>query len=267
MRDVSLELESLRATGIQNPFEDWQSSIEKTNSSLNAIAGSIDTAQQNADSFKQALPEVTAAQDLQAAYAALSTTQPPDISQAANEQSKLTDDTQTAIDKTLELSSTWDLVKDKIQNSVSSLQQFSIPTARWSGGWLAAGQTATVNELGRESFLSSSGVLSLIRAPQYGQWTPPSSGMVLPAGLTASLEAVGAFDRSHSNAKGMMLQPAAVMPTNRTVSSGASQAVAIRRLQKSIDKLEKAMSSYKPPDVHVNLPGNERLLGVASRIL
>lgn len=267
LQDTTKSLQDLGYTDIKNPFESWQSSVDQTATGINSIASSFGVAGQNAEAFSQSLPDAESAQRLQAAYSSLSTTQPPDISQAANEQSKLTDDTQIAIDKTLELSSTWDLVKDKIQNSVSSLQQFSIPTARWAGGWLAAGQTATVNELGLESFLSSSGVLSLIRAPQYGQWTPPSSGMVLPAGLTARLEAVGAFDHSHGNAKGMLLQPAVVMPTNRTVSSGASHAVAIRRLQKSIDKLEKAMSSYKPPDVHVNLPGNERLLGVASRIL
>ena len=71
-----------------------------------------------------------------------------------------------------------------------------IPCNKWSGGDVKAGQRYVVNELGQESFRSRSGNLSLIRKPAYGQWRAPSDGVVLPAGMTARLQAEGAFDRT-----------------------------------------------------------------------
>jgi hypothetical protein len=60
--------------------------------------------------------------------------------------------------------------------------------ARASGGPVAGGTTYTVNELGREAFLSASGRLSMINAPAWGQWRAPSSGTVIPAHLTSQLD-------------------------------------------------------------------------------
>ena len=65
--------------------------------------------------------------------------------------------------------------------------------ARAMGGPLAGGQSAYVNELGQEAFLSRSGDLSLISAPMWGTWRAPTEGTVIPAHLTASLKASGAF--------------------------------------------------------------------------
>ena len=59
--------------------------------------------------------------------------------------------------------------------------------ARASGGPVAGGSTYTVNELGREAFLSASGRLSMINAPSFGDWKAPSSGTVIPAHLTQQL--------------------------------------------------------------------------------
>jgi len=58
---------------------------------------------------------------------------------------------------------------------------------RASGGPVSSGQTYTVNELGKEAFLSASGRLSMINAPSYGQWKAPTSGTVIPAHLTKEL--------------------------------------------------------------------------------
>lgn len=55
--------------------------------------------------------------------------------------------------------------------------------SRWSGGPVEGGQTYTVNELGRELFLSNTGSLSEIKAPAFGKWRAPSSGTVIPAGI------------------------------------------------------------------------------------
>lgn len=54
---------------------------------------------------------------------------------------------------------------------------------RWGGGPVSPGTTYTVNELGREMFMSNTGRVSEIRAPRFGSWTPPTSGTVIPAGL------------------------------------------------------------------------------------
>lgn len=59
---------------------------------------------------------------------------------------------------------------------------------RFAGGPVAGGNKYTVNELGREAFLSASGRLSMINAPAYGKWRAPSSGTVIPAHLTKQLD-------------------------------------------------------------------------------
>lgn len=59
---------------------------------------------------------------------------------------------------------------------------------RAAGGPVSGGSTYTVNELGKEAFLSASGALSMINAPSYGAWKAPSSGTVIPAHLTRQLD-------------------------------------------------------------------------------
>ena len=59
---------------------------------------------------------------------------------------------------------------------------------RASGGPVSGGTTYTVNELGKEAFLSASGKLSMINAPAYGQWKAPGRGTVIPAHLTNQLD-------------------------------------------------------------------------------
>ncbi|MGA0100590.1 MAG: tape measure protein [Burkholderiaceae bacterium] len=57
-----------------------------------------------------------------------------------------------------------------------------------SGGPVSGGTTYTVNELGKEAFLSASGKLSMINAPSWGQWRAPGAGTVIPAHLTSKLD-------------------------------------------------------------------------------
>ena len=59
---------------------------------------------------------------------------------------------------------------------------------RASGGPVKGGTTYTVNEQGKEAFLSASGKLSMINAPSFGQWRAPSTGTVIPAHLTTQLD-------------------------------------------------------------------------------
>ena len=58
---------------------------------------------------------------------------------------------------------------------------------RWTGGPVSAGQNYTVNELGQEAFLSSTGKLSMIDAPAFGRWKAPSKGTVINAAQTEKL--------------------------------------------------------------------------------
>lgn len=58
---------------------------------------------------------------------------------------------------------------------------------RASGGPVTGGSTYTVNELGKEAFLSAQGRLSMINAPSWGSWTAPGKGTVIPAHLTSQL--------------------------------------------------------------------------------
>lgn len=58
----------------------------------------------------------------------------------------------------------------------------------WTGGPVKSGTAYTVNELGQEAFLSSSGKLSNINVPAFGKWIAPGSGTVIPAHIAAGLD-------------------------------------------------------------------------------
>jgi hypothetical protein len=76
--------------------------------------------------------------------------------------------------------------------------------------------------------------------------------MVLPAGLTARLGAMGAFT-------GGAPAPALAGMAPAAGGGAASQAAALGRLQRSIDALEATMRTHRP-ELTVNLPGNAGLL-------
>lgn len=71
---------------------------------------------------------------------------------------------------------------------------------RFAGGAVAGGATYTVNELGREAFLSRSGRLSYLNTPAWGQWTAPGAGTVIPAHITAGLNIPSGGTRVNSGA-------------------------------------------------------------------
>lgn len=159
-----------------------------------------------------------------------------------------------ATDATATLSEGFATANAQARQLLATLQQMAkAPSARWAGGDVLPGVGYQVNELGTESFLSRSGALSLIKAPAYGTWSPPSPGMVLPAGLTAHLEAMGAFEGG-----GRAAPQLAAIAAAPSAGSG-KQVAALGRLQRSIDRLEGTMRTYQPT-VTVNLPGNAGLL-------
>ena len=64
----------------------------------------------------------------------------------------------------------------------------ALPPPRFAGGPVKGGQQYTVNELGQEGFLSSSGRLSAIKSPAWGTWRAPGAGEVVPAHIFSRLE-------------------------------------------------------------------------------
>jgi len=76
---------------------------------------------------------------------------------------------------------------------------------RYAGGPVSGGSIYTVNELGREGFLSASGKLSAINAPAWGQWRAPGAGTVIPADIFATINATaapGGVSRASMNTSG-----------------------------------------------------------------
>ena len=95
---------------------------------------------------------------------------------------------------------------------------------KFAGGPVTGGTKYTVNELGREAFLSRGGQLSMINAPSWGQWRAPGAGTVIPAHITAGLNIPkngipvnGAADRSASKVDGSGVNAALL----RAFSSGS----------------------------------------------
>jgi TP901 family phage tail tape measure protein len=115
-----------------------------------------------------------------------------------------------------------------------------LPGSRWSGGPVEGGQQYRVNELGQEAFLSNSGRLSLINKPANALWRPPASGVVIPAGVTEGLKEKGVFSPA-GQASGAVSGRRLVSPESRGNADQAAvmakQAVAIGKLQQSVDRL------------------------------
>ncbi len=75
----------------------------------------------------------------------------------------------------------------ELNSAKASQSTGAMGSNRFSGGPVAGGSTYTVNELGKEAFLSASGRLSMINAPAWGQWKAPGAGTVIPAHLTSQM--------------------------------------------------------------------------------
>ena len=90
------------------------------------------------------------------------------------------------------------------------------PPNAFAGGPVRGGDMRTVNELGKEAFLSASGKLSMINAPAWGEWRAPSSGTIIPAHLTKQLDI-----------------PTGGININKTAGAGAGVGAAVKVIQAS----------------------------------
>jgi tape measure domain-containing protein len=126
--------------------------------------------------------------------------------------------------------------------------------ARWAGGPVSAGTMYRVNELGKESFLSAGGRLSVINRPENSTWRPPTSGTIIPAHLTAALDIPrggiklpsGASSRLHRasratggsrNVSDAVKAIAVNMDTGYLARSQATQAQQLGKLTMAINEL------------------------------
>ena len=118
---------------------------------------------------------------------------------------------------------------------------------RYAGGPVDPRFKYTVNELGMESFLSATGVISWIHKPAYGTWSPPTRGVVIPAGLSQRLMESGALPPlpgANSRRKVGALtrveqisQSVSMNVDNNMILAVQKQTLQLARLQRSIDKL------------------------------
>jgi tape measure domain-containing protein len=143
---------------------------------------------------------------------------------------------------------------------LETLKQIAtVPQARWAGGGVEPGTRYKINELGQESFLNAAGSLSLINAPRNGYWTPPTAGTVLPAGITASLAAGGAFGAAGAamGRRGGGGQSMAIMGSPRSANIPG-----LGKLNAAINRLTGRMDALVAKDfsVRVVLPSNAGIL-------
>lgn len=131
------------------------------------------------------------------------------------------------------------------------------PPGRAAGGPVSGGSAYTVNEFGKEAFLSAAGRLSMINTPSWGSWRAPTAGTVIPAHLTKLLSIpsgginlnsapsanVGRISRAASPLGAVLSAlryPANGMTSEQAgniTATQAQQAVAIGKLSRSVREL------------------------------
>ena len=77
----------------------------------------------------------------------------------------------------------------------------------FAGGPVTGGQKYTVNELGREGFITSSGKMQEIATRAWGTWRAPSNGTIIPAHLWSEIKA---------NQQAATVTPGTINPGNAT---------------------------------------------------
>ena len=124
-----------------------------------------------------------------------------------------------------------------------------LPNARWAGGPVDAGAQYRVNELGQEAFLANSGRLALINRAANSTWTAPSSGVVIPAGLTSQLQEQGMI--GSTVARNVSQARPARSGNGDLAASVARQSLAITQLSAEVKELRQ-----KDWSVNVKLRGD-----------
>jgi tape measure domain-containing protein len=170
----------------------------------------------------------------------------------------------------MEGSSVADTIKTKmleIAKIAASIRIPSVGNNRFAGGHVTAGGQYTVNEFGKEMFLSSAGKLSEIKARPWGTWTAPSSGTVIPAhvaaginipkaGVKISREGGKLLDKTFSGpsaANRALGQMITVINASNNKSTNSDLAAVQAHQAIEIGKLGRAVSDLASKDWNVNV--------------
>lgn len=129
----------------------------------------------------------------------------------------------------------------------------NVPAGRFTGGPVTGGESYKVNELGQEAFLSRSGKLSLIERGRNAMWRAPSSGIVLPASLTSTLDEAGLLNagRRVSHADTVAGRGAPAAPP----LGGEPTHALLRRMNAKLAKLSAAVQDLPGRDWQLKLQG------------
>lgn len=180
--EIKAEQEAKKAR--DRAYEDKENSIRKA---IKAIEDEIEKAKEMNDTVGDGGPE--AIQKFEDAFKRMG----EEIDKQIEATEELIAKAETAANR---INSIWDNIKNvgkaindyvKNQWDQATKGDNAVLQNRFAGGPVTGGTKYTVNELGQEAFLSSSGKLSLINAPSFGTWKAPGSGTVIPAHLTKGL--------------------------------------------------------------------------------
>lgn len=155
----------------------------------------------------------------------------------------------------------------------ASITPGSSPPNNFAGGPVRGGSTYTVNELGKEAFLSASGRLSMINTPAWGHWTAPSSGTIIPAHLTRQLDIpAGGINLNSLPASGSARPRKSMFGRRDSTMAGVQSALsylggASQAQAQQLGKLSRAIDAMRDKDwkVNVNINGNNPLLNKLRR--
>lgn len=150
--------------------------------------------------------------------------------------------------------------------------------AKFAGGPVQAGQLTTINELGKEAFLTRGGHLSMINKPRNAMWRPPTSGTVIPAHIAKNLNLPNAGVRINSSAasvvQGMARKDAgstdiaralyAALESSGVISNSRYSATSQATHATQIGKLTHAINKLVDKDWDVNVNIKERNTGLGS---
>jgi len=177
--------------------------VEKAKGAFQELANAVDTSKletamnkavvEPVNKAKQALEGLSGGEQASQSFRDMASAAQTIAQQNLNQiYSSVSRDSRSASTASRSLASAMRSASSSARSYASSMERAARAAAaaarsKWTGGPVQSGQTYTVNELGKEMFMSSSGKLSEINAPAFGSWRAPSSGTVIPAGMAQQI--------------------------------------------------------------------------------
>ena len=171
-----------------------KTSFDNINTAATTAATATSTISENLNGVEQSTSDAaTSGETLATAFSesvpnsATLSTNTANVATEANRAATQTDAMYLDIRGSVSVTST---LIGKLNAAASAASRIRIPTSNnnFAGGPVQGGAAYTVNEFGKEMFLSNSGKLSQINAPAWGTWRAPSSGTIIPAHIAAGID-------------------------------------------------------------------------------